>query len=122
MTRNFLQLAAAAVVLGLVLWIIWAHHTPPVPVTRICVETGSMEPVLHIGSEYACTPPALAPFDKIRVGDSLEFDAPWNALGKPVAHEAIRKTLDGWETQGRANKRKDPGFVSPINYRGTVKP
>ena len=127
MNKNFLQIAVAAVVLGLVLWIMWAHHTPPVPVTRIYVETGSMEPVLHINQDYDCIPPhALvpggpsAPFDKIKVGDILEFDAPWTA--KPVAHRAVRKTLDGWVTRGDANGREDTGFVTVLNYRGTVQP
>ena len=121
MTKNFLQLIAAAVLLALVLWIIWAHHTPAVPVTRILVTSGSMEPTLHIGQEYPCMPPALAPFANIKAGDILEADRP--AISTfPVAHRATRKTLYGWKTKGDANAREDGDFVSPINYRGTVKP
>ena len=122
MTKNFLTLAAAALVVGLALWWIVAHRTPPSPVTRISVETGSMEPVLHVGMDYDCTPPAQAPYSEIKVGDILEFDAPWNGLGKPVAHRAVRKTLDGWVTRGDANDREDTGFVTVLNYRGTVQP
>ena len=120
MTKNFLTLAAAALVVGLALWWIVAHRTPPSPVTRISVETGSMEPVLHVGMDYDCTPPAQAPYSGIKVGDILEFDATWTAL--PVAHRAVRKTLDGWVTRGHANDREDTGFVTVLNYRGTVKP
>lgn len=122
MSKNFLQVAAAGLILAFGCWVLWLWHVAPVPITRIYVETGSMEPVLHVGSEYACTPPALAPFDGIKVGykigNIVEFDATWTA--KPVAHRAVRKTLDGIVTKGDANATEDPGFVTPINYRGTV--
>jgi signal peptidase I len=121
MQKNALQVAAVGIVLALGCWwlVSCSKSKEHADLGTISIETGSMEPVLHLHQTYDTLTPADAPYSDIKVDQIIVYDASFSDF--PVPHRVIRMTLDGPITKGDANAQEDPYPVKSNQYRGTVK-
>ena len=77
------------------------------------VESGSMEPSIHVGS--LCFVNKHVSYDKINEQDIIAFKI---ENGKKVTHRVIAKTEEGFETKGDANEKSDGISTTRDNYIG----
>jgi signal peptidase len=77
------------------------------------VESGSMEPSVHVGS--LCFVNKHYSYDKIKEGDIIAFELPG---GTKATHRVVSKTEEGLVTKGDANKDTDGIVTTKDNYYG----
>lgn len=77
------------------------------------VESGSMEPAIHVGS--LCLVNKHYSYDKIKENDVIVFELP---TGKKATHRVISITEEGIHTKGDANEEPDGVITTKENFRG----
>lgn len=77
------------------------------------VESGSMEPSVHVGS--LCFINKHYKYDKIKKGDIIAFEIPG---GQKATHRVINKTEEGLQTKGDSNEEPDGIITTEENYYG----
>lgn len=77
------------------------------------VESGSMEPSVHVGS--LCFVNKHYKYDKIKEGDIIAFELP---TGKKATHRVISKTEEGLKTKGDSNEEPDGIITTKENFIG----
>ena len=77
------------------------------------VESGSMEPSIHVGS--LCFINKHFSYDKVEENDAIAFTL---TTGVKVTHRVIEKTEDGLITKGDANEVQDGIITTKDNYIG----
>ena len=77
------------------------------------VESGSMEPSIHVGS--LCFINKHYDYEKINENDVIAFEI---SSRIKVTHRVINKTEDGLQTKGDANETEDGIITTKDNYIG----
>ena len=77
------------------------------------VESGSMEPTLHVGS--VCFVNTKIKYEDIKVNDIIAFKS---KIGMRVTHRVVSVSEDGFETKGDANESKDGPIITKDEYMG----
>ena len=77
------------------------------------IESGSMEPSIHVGS--LCFVNKHYKYEKIKENDIIAFKIP---TGNKATHRVIRITEEGFETKGDANEDADGFITTKETYYG----
>ena len=77
------------------------------------VESGSMEPSIHVGS--LCFVNKNYKYEKIKVNDVIAFTIP---TGNKATHRVIKITNEGFETKGDSNENPDGFITTKESYYG----
>jgi signal peptidase len=77
------------------------------------VESGSMEPEIHVGS--VCFVNTKVKYEDIKVNDIIAFKT---KTGMRVTHRVIDILPEGFETKGDANASKDGPKITQEDYMG----
>lgn len=96
------------IILGILFLLLYAIGIRP-----FVVESGSMEPNIHVGS--VCFVNKRAKFENIKQNDVIAFNT---KVGMKVTHRAINITQDGIETKGDANEHADGQLVTKNLFIG----
>jgi signal peptidase len=89
---------------------------PFLPWPSYVVSSGSMEPVLDVGTLIVARPVDAG---GVAVGDVIVFTNPAEPTQR-VVHRVVGETADGWRTRGDANPVEDPWIVTPDRLVGEV--
>lgn len=95
------------IIVGIVFIALYALKIKP-----YVVQSGSMEPKLHVGS--VCFINEKVPYEKIKENDIIAFET----NGMLTTHRVINITEKGFETKGDANNSPDGPIITPKQYKG----
>ena len=121
-TLSALLTAISCLLVVLCLWAVFSVSAGKAPMifnhSVLIVQTGSMEPVLPVGSVLIIR---KTDFNSIQVGDIISFYSTDPALnGRINTHEVIQRDGDLLITKGKANSLVDNYPVSADNILGKV--
>ena len=88
------------------------HLYPSIPVQSYLIQSGSMEPTIHIGDVIL-----IQPDNSYQKNDVVTFT---DSEGRTVTHRIIEETPQGFITKGDANQTPDPRTVAQSSIQGKV--
>ena len=88
----------------------------------LVLPTGSMRPTVQDYDYVIIIPPSEQPYDSIKEGDVIMYQADWTTDNTPVLHRAVTKDKWGWIMKGDNpnNSYENKSRVTAENYLGKL--
>jgi signal peptidase I len=88
----------------------------------LVLPTGSMRPTVQDYDYVIIIPPSEQPYDSIKEGEVIMYQADWTTDSTPVLHRAITKDKWGWIMKGDNpnNSYENKSRVTAENYLGKL--
>ena len=88
----------------------------------LVLPTGSMRPTVQDYDYVIIIPPSEQPYDSIKEGDVIMYQADWTTDSTPVLHRAVTKDKWGWIMKGDNpnNSYENKSRVTAENYLGKL--
>lgn len=88
----------------------------------LVLPTGSMRPTVQDYDYVIIIPPSEQPYDRIKEGDVIMYQADWTTDNTPVLHRAVTKDKWGWIMKGDNpnNSYENKSRVTAENYLGKL--